>query len=284
MGKRIYWSTEELEIVTAGIRNLLEVDGVVPKKVALKDFITAANLAQKVLPIDRQRLISGFSAVEATAKKMGIEITNLGKSHGPYSKKKAQTVESPVPAVPAQEKTVTLTVSEVEAIVDRRVQEALNRMLHAWVDHVFPMPASVSAPIFVAETLAKASENSSPAPAPASTAETGQQQQQPRHCPFPKQDEKKRVKKMTVVGVLPSQANAVSDIFGDDIVSLKFWKTGSSINQLGLMVASADEVILMTDKISHSHTEKVLSIVDAAHTHRVKGGVNALISKVQELL
>lgn len=274
-GKRIYWTSEESDAVIKGIKNLLEVAGKgVPKKVPLKDFLVAANMAQQhFITPERRRLITGFTAVKSLSEKMGITITDLGKSPGPRATKK-KVVEAPVEVqqVPEAPK-LTLTMAEVEAMVDRKVQEALNRMLHAWVDNAFPVPVQ-EPQVFVAAPEVKASEDSQVPPAASSEL---------KHSPFPKREEKRKVKTIVVAGVLPAQAQTIAKSISGE-ANLKFWVNGNSARQLGLMSQAADEVVCMVDKVSHSAVERAQSVVGAMHIHRVSGGVGSLINKVQGLI
>lgn len=84
---------------------------------------------------------------------------------------------------------------------------------------------------------------------------------------------RKRLQRLTIVGLLPAQKNAILAEFGNTF-DLRFWKDESP-HTLKSLTRSSDAVIAMKDWISHGHQDLIKS-VDAAKLRIVPGTVSQL--------
>lgn len=89
----------------------------------------------------------------------------------------------------------------------------------------------------------------------------------------PTQPARKRLPKLTIVGLLPSQKNEIETEFGS-IYDLRFWKDESP-HTLKSLTRSSDAVICMKDWVAHGHTGLVQS-VDPKKLRIVPGTVSNL--------
>lgn len=85
--------------------------------------------------------------------------------------------------------------------------------------------------------------------------------------------------KVTIVGLLPVQANKIKSLYGDDL-NLQFITAETSPAQMQLTAESSDQVILMTKFIPHD-AQTALRKLDLVYCN---GGVSSLKLKLDAML
>lgn len=85
--------------------------------------------------------------------------------------------------------------------------------------------------------------------------------------------------KITIVGLLPMQANKIKSLYGDDL-NLQFITAETSPAQMQLTAKSSDQVILMTKFVPHE-AQDVLRKLDLVFCN---GGVSSLKLKLDAML
>lgn len=85
--------------------------------------------------------------------------------------------------------------------------------------------------------------------------------------------------KVTIVGLLPMQANKIKSLYGDEL-NLQFITAETSPTQMQLTAESSDQVILMTKFIPHE-AQTALRKLDLVYCN---GGVSSLKLKLDAML
>ena len=85
--------------------------------------------------------------------------------------------------------------------------------------------------------------------------------------------------KVTIIGLLPQQANTIRSIY-DDKLDLKFIEVDTSTIKIRSTAESSDQVVLMTKFISHE-IRNALRKHDLVHCN---GGVSSLKLKLDAML
>lgn len=85
--------------------------------------------------------------------------------------------------------------------------------------------------------------------------------------------------KITIIGLLPQQANAIRDIYGGAL-DLRFIETDTSTSQIRSTVGSSDQIVLMTKFIPHE-IQTALRQHDLVYCN---GGVSSLKLKLDAML
>lgn len=226
----------------------------------LLDFIRKAQ--NDLLPVDRRRQMNGLTHAGPIVKYLGLTVTDTGPKQTRRKKKTEDLckVEPPLPIA-------LLLPPEVQEFVKQLVEEqvaiTLNKFLHDLVDKVVPVEKPVTAPT-----------------APA--ANESFKKEAYKQVVVGKKTTTVRRKTILLCGLLPAQAGEIKKTFQDRAVDFKFWFMGHSLKQLAASAASADAVIAMVDKFSHSAQDQIRKV--GALYHPVHGGVGHIKATIEQLL
>lgn len=209
--------------------------------------------------------MNGLTHAGPIVKYLGLTVTDTGPKQTRRRKKTEDLckVEPPLPIA-------LLLPPEVQELVKQLVEEqvaiTLNKFLHDLVDKVVLVEKPVTAPT---------------APAANESYKREILKQVQRQAPGFKQAIIRR-KTFLLCGLLPAQAGEVRKAFQDKAVDFKFWFMGHSLKQLAASAASADAVIAMVDKFSHSAQDQIRKV--GALYHPVHGGVGHIKATIEQLL
>lgn len=87
-------------------------------------------------------------------------------------------------------------------------------------------------------------------------------------------EERTRLPKVTIVGLLPQQQNLINQEF-HQAFDLRFWKEGS-VQVLKNLTQSSDAVLVMTDWVSHSYVRTIESVGGKEKLRLLKGTMGVL--------
>lgn len=205
--------------------------------------------------------MNGLTHAGPVVKFLGLTVTDVGPKQKPRKKPEAEeAVSAEIPPVAK----LPLEVQElVKQLVEEQVSYTLNKLLHDLVDSVVPVEKPVIAPDLPAANEAFRKEASK------------------QEYPAGKKAASARRKTFLICGLLPAQAGEIRKTFQDKL-DFKFWFMGHSLKQLAASAASADAVIAMVDKFSHSAQDQIRKV--GALYHPVHGGVGHIKATIQQLL